>query len=149
MLAPWKKSYDKSRQHVKKQRHHFADKGPYSQSYVFSSSYVLMCESDHKEGWALKNQCFQIVVLEKTLEGPLDIKGIKQVNPTGNLSWIFIEMTDAEITIFWPPDVKSWLIGKVPEAGKDWGQDEKRATEDEMVSWHHQLNGHKFQQTPG
>ena len=115
----------------------------------FSSSHVLMWESDHKEGWALKNQCFQTAVLEKTLEGPLDSKGIKPVNPKGNPSWIFIEMTDAETPIFWPPDVKSWLIGKVPEAWKVWGQEEKRATEDEMVSWHHQLNGHKFQQTLG
>ena len=124
-------SYDKSRQHIKKQRHHFADKGSYTQSYDFSSSHVWMWELDHKEGWALKNWFFQTVVLEKTLESPLDCKEIKPVNPKGNQPWIFTGRTDAPI--LWPPDAKSQLIGKDPDAGKDWRQKEKRATEDEMV----------------
>ena len=96
MLAPWKKSYDKSRQHIKKQRHYFADKGPSSQSYGFSSSRVWMWELDYKESWALKNWCFWTVVFEKTLENPLDCKEIQPVHPQGNQSWIFIERTDAE-----------------------------------------------------
>ena len=103
-----------------------------------------MWELDHKEGWALKNWCFWTVVLEKTLDSPLESK-IKPVNPTGNQPWIFIGRTDAEAPIFWPPDAKSSLIGKDPEAGKDWRQEEKRATEDEMVGWHHQLNGKEFE----
>ena len=108
-----------------------------------------MWELDHKESWALKNWCFQIVVLEKTLESPLDCKEIKLVNPKGNQPWIFNGRTDAEAeaSILWPPDVKSRLIGKDPEAGKDWGQEEKGVTEDEMVGWHHRLNGHEFEQT--
>ena len=135
---------------LKKQRHHFADKGPYSQSYGFSSSYGWMWELDHKEGWALKNWCFQIV-LEKTLESPLDCKEIKPVHPKGNQSWIFIGRTDAEaeVLILWPPDAKRQLTGKDPDAEKDWGQEEKRATEDEMVGWHYRLNGHEFEQTQG
>ena len=150
MLAPWKKSFDKPGQCIKKQRHHFADKGPYSQSYDFSSS-VWRWELDHKEGWAPKNWCFWTVMLEKTLESPLDCKEIKPVNPKGNQPWIFIGRTEAEAkaSILWPPDVKSWLIGKDPDAGKDWRQEEKDATEDEMVGWHHQLNGHEFEQTSG
>ena len=143
MLTPWKESYDQPRQHIKKQRHHFADKSPYSQSYGFSSSHVWMWELDHKEGWVLKKWCFWIVVLEKTLESPLDCKEIQPVHPKGNQSWIFIGRTDAEAEapILWPPDGKSWLIGKDPDAGKDWGQEEKGATEDEMVGWHHWLSG--------
>ena len=114
MLAPWKKSYEKLRQHIKKQRHHFADKGPYSQCYGFSSSHVWMWDLDHKEGRVPKNWCFQAVVLKKTLESPLDCKEIKPVNPKGNKSWIFIGRADAEdeTPILWPPDVKSWLTGK-------------------------------------
>ena len=106
---------------------------------------------DHKEGWVPKNWCFQIVVLEKTLDSPLDCKDIKQVNPKGNPPWIFIGRTDAEAEapILWPPDVKNWLIGKDFDAGKDWGQEEKGVTEDEMVGWHHQLDGPKFEQTLG
>ena len=95
----------------------------------------------------LKNWCFWNVVLEKTLESPLDCKEIRSVNPNGNSSWIFIGRTDAEAPIPWPPDVKSWLIGKDPDAGKDWRQKEKRATEDEMVGWHQGLNGHELGQT--
>ena len=115
----------KPRQHIKKQRHHFANKGLYSQNYGFSSSHVQMWELDHKEGWVLKNWCFQIVVLEKILESPLDSKEIKPVNPMGSQPWVFIGMTDAEAPIFWPSDAKSQLIGKDPDAGKNWGQEEK------------------------
>ena len=147
MLPPWTKSYDQPRQHIKKQRHYFADKGLSSQSYGFSSSHVWMWELDHKEGWALKNWCFWTVVLEKTLESLLDCK-IKPVNPNRNQSWIFIGRTDAEaeVPILWPPDVKNWLIGKDPNAGKDWGQEEKGMTGNEMVGWHHRLDGHEFEQ---
>ena len=101
-------------------------KGPSSQSCGFPSSHVRMWELDHKEGWASKNWWFRNVVLEKTLENPLDSKEIKPVNPEGNQPWIFIGRTDAEGPIIWPPDVKSWLIGKNPDAGKDWGQKKKR-----------------------
>ena len=132
-----------------KQRNHFADKGLYSQSYGFSSNHVWLWELDHKEGWALKNCCFWIVVLEKTLESPLDSMEIKSVNPKENQPWIFIGGTDAEAPILWPPDAKCRLTGKDPDAGKDWWQKEKRVTEDEMVGWHRLLNGHEFEQTPG
>ena len=129
-LAPWKKSSDKPRQCIKKQRHHFAYKGSYSQSYGFSSGHAWMWELDHKEGWALKNWCFQIVVVEKTLESPLDIKDIEPVNPKGNQPWIFLGKTDAEAeaAILWPPNPKMELIGKDPDAGKDWGQEVKGVT---------------------
>ena len=145
MLAPWKKSYDKPRQFIKKQRHYFANKGPSNQSYGFSSGHVCTWELDHKESWVLKNWYFWTVVLEKTLESPLDCKESKPVNPKGNKSWIFIERTDVEAPILWPPEVKSWLIRKDPDAGKDWRQEEKGTTEDEMFGWHHQLNGHEFE----
>ena len=128
MLAPWKKSYDQPRQHIRKQtKVCFADKGLSSQSYGFSSSHVWMWELDHKESWAPKNLWFQAVVLEKTLESPLDCKEIKPVHPKGDQSWIFIEKTDAEAErlILWLPDARSQLIGKDPDAGKDWGQKEK------------------------
>ena len=150
-LAPWKKSYDKSRQHIKNQRHHFANKGPSSQSYGSSSSHKGMWELDHKENWSLKNGYFWIGILEKTLESSLGYKEIKPVNPKGNQSWIFIGRTDAEVEapIPWPPDAKSQLVKKDPDAGKDWRQEEKGSTEDEMVGWHHQLNGHEFVQTLG
>ena len=146
MLAPWKKSYDQPRQHVKKQSHDFADKGPSSQSYGFSSSHVWIWELDHKESWVLKNWCFWTVVLEKTLESLLDLKEIQPVHPKGTQSWIFIGRTDAEAEapMLWSPDVKYWLIGKDPDAGKDWRQEEEGMTEDEMVGWHHWLNGHEF-----
>ena len=135
MVAPWKKSYDQPRQHIKKQRHYFADKDLSSQSYGFSSSHVWMWELDHKESWVLKNWCFWIVLLEKTLESPLDSTEIKPVNPKGNQSWIFIRRieTESEAPILWPPDVNNWLIGKDSDAGKDWRQEEKGMTEDEMV----------------
>ena len=105
-----------------------------------------MWEMDHEEDWAPKNWCFQTVVLEKTLENPLDSKEIKSVNPKGNQPSIFIGRTDAEVPILWPSDAKRWLIGKDSDAGKDWGQEEKGVTEDEMVRWHHWLNGHEFEQ---
>ena len=123
--------------------------GPYSKRYGFSSSHVQMWELDSKEGWVLKNWYFQIVVLENTLESSLNSKEIKPVNPQGNQPWIFIGRTDAKIPTLWPFDVKSRLIGKDPDAGKDWGQEEKGMPEDEMVGWHHQLNGHEFEQTLG
>ena len=150
-LAPWKKSYDQPRQHIKKQRHYFADEGPSSQSYGFSSSHVWLWELDYKENWSQKNWCFWTMVLEKTLESPLDSKEIKPANPKGNQSWIFIGRTDAEVEapILWPPDPKSRFTGKDPDAGKDWGQNEKGVTEDEMVGCHHWLSGHKFEQTLG
>ena len=110
----------KPRQHIKKHRHYFANKGPYSQHYGFSSSRVWMWELEHKEGWALKNRCFQTVVLDNTLESPLDSKKIKPVNPKGNQPWLFIRRTEAEAPILWPPDVKSLLTGKDSDAGKDW-----------------------------
>ena len=148
---PWKKSYDQPRQHIKKQRRYFTDKGLSSQSYVFSSSHVWMWELDNKEIWMLNNWCFWTVVLEKTLESPLGCKEIKPVHPQRNQSWIFIGRTDAEAEalILWPPDAKNWLIGKDPDAGKDWRQKEKGMTEDEMVGWHQQLDGHEFEQAPG
>ena len=123
-LVPWKKNYNQRMQHIKKQRHHFANKGSHSQSYGFSSIHVQMWELDHKEGWVPKDWCFQTVVLEKTLESPLDCKDIKPVNPKGNQPSIFIERTDAEAEapILWPPDVKSQLTGKDPDAGKVEGK---------------------------
>ena len=123
-LSPWRKSYDKHRQNIKKQRHHFSDKILYSKSYGFSSSYVWVWESDYKEGWALNNWCFGVVVLEKTLESPLDCKDIKSVNPEGNQLLIFIGRIDAEAEalILWPPHAKSWFIGKDPDGGKNWRQ---------------------------
>ena len=151
MLAPCKKSYDQPRQHIKKQKHYFANKGLSSQSCGFSSSHVRMWELDYKENWALKNYCFWTVVSEKTLEGPLDSKDIQPVNPKGNQSWIFIGKTDAdaEAPIPWLPDVKNWLIGKDLDAGQDWRQEEKGMTEHVMVGWHHWLDGHEFEQALG
>ena len=134
-----KESYDQSKQHIKKQRHYLANKAPYRQSYGFSSSHVHMWKLDHK-GWAPKNWCFWIVVLEKILESPLDSKRSNQsILKEINSEWIFIGRTDAktEALILWPPDANSRLTGKGPDAGKDWGQEEKGTTEDEMVGWHH------------
>ena len=151
MVAPWKKSYDQPRQYIKKQRHYFTNKSPSSQSYGFSSGHVWMWELDCKVSWAPKNWCFWTVVLEKTLESPLDCKEIQLVHPKGNQFWIFIGRTDAEAEtpILWPPDVKIWLIWKYPDAGKDWRQEEKGTTEDQMVGWHERLNGHAFEQPQG
>ena len=130
---------------------YFTNKGPSSQSYGFSSSHVWMWELDYNESWAQKNWCFWTVVLEKTLESPLDYKEFQPVHPKGNQSWIFIGRTDAEAEtpILWPPDAKNWLIGKDPDAGKDWRWEEKGITEDEMVVWHHQLDEHEFEQALG
>ena len=146
MLTSWKESYYQCRQHIKKQRHYFANKDLSSQGYGFSSSHVWMWELDYKESWVLKNRCFWTVVLEKTLESPLDCKKIQPVNPKGNQSlnihwknWCWSWNANT-----WPPDAKSWLIWKYPDAGKDWRQEEKGTTEDEMVGWHHRLNGHEF-----
>ena len=146
-----KRRYDQPRQHIKKQRHYFANKGLSSQRYGFFSSHVWMWELDYKDSWVLKNWCFWTVVLEKTLESPLDCKDIQPVQPKGNQSWIFIGRTGAkaEASILQLPDAKNWLIRKVPDAGKDWRQEDKDGWEDEMVGWHHQLNGHEFEQTPG
>ena len=129
--------------------YYFANKGPYSQSYGFSSSHVQMWEMDHKE--VLKNWSFWTVVLEKILKSPLDSKEIKPVNPKGNQHWTFIGRTNAEANapILWPPNAKSWLTRKDPDAWKDWGQEEKGTTKDEMVGWHHWLNGHEFEQSLG
>ena len=132
------KSYthsDKSRQHIKKLRHRFADKGPYIQSYGFFHSHVQTWELDHKEGWAPKNWCLQTVVLEKTLESPLGSKVLKPVNPKGNQPCIFTERTnaEAEAPLLWRLDAKSRLTGKDPDAGKDWKQKENGVAEDEMV----------------
>ena len=126
------------RQHIKKQRHYFANKGPFNQGYGFSSGPVWMWELDYKESWALKNWCFWTVVLEKTLEHPLDCTEIQPAHPKGDQSWVFTGRTDveAETPILWPHDAKNWLIGKDPDAGKVWG-------------WHHWLNGHEFGWTPG
>ena len=145
-LAPWKKSYDQPRQHIKKQRCYFANKGPSSQGYGFSSGHVWMWELDCEESWALKSWCFWTMVLKKTHESPLDLKEIQSVHPKGNQSWISIGRTDAEAEtpILWPPDAKNWLIWKDLDAGEDWRQ-EKGMTEDEMVGWHHWLNGHEFE----
>ena len=147
----WKKSHDKPRQHIKKQRQFFSDKGPSSQSYGFSCSHVWMWELDHKESWVSKNWYFWTVVLEKTLESPLDCKEMQPVHPKGNQSWIFIGRTDAKVEapILCPPDAKNWLIGKDPDAVKDWRREEKGMTEDEMVGWHHRLIGYEFEQAPG
>ena len=138
--------------YIKKQRHHFANKGLHIQSYGFSSSHKQMGELDHKESWAPKNWCFETVVLVKTLGSPLYSKKIKPVNPKGNQPWIFIRRTDPEAEAQYflqpkPPAVKSWLIGKDPDAGKDCGQEEKGAAEDELSGWDHQLSRHEFEQT--
>ena len=145
--TPWKEHYDQLRQHIQKQRHYFANKGPSSQSYSFSSGHVCMWELDYKESWALKNWCFWAVVMEKTFESPLDCKEIQPVHPKGNQSWIFIGRTDveAETPKLWPSDVKRWLIWKDHDAGKDSRWEEKGMTEDKMVGWHHQPNGHEFE----
>ena len=146
-----KKSYDQPRQHIKKQRHNLANKSLSNQSYGFSSSHIWLWKLDHKEDWAPKNWCFWTMVLEKTLESPLDCKQIQPVNPIRNQSWIFIGRTDAEAEtlILWSPDVKNWLIWKDLDAGKDWRWEEKGMTEDEMVGWHHWLDEHEFEQISG
>ena len=150
MFAPWKKSYDQSRQHIKKQRHCFADKCPSSQIMFFS---VVMYGY---ESWTTKKaehrriDAFELC-WRRLLRVSLDCKEIQPVNPKGNQSWIFTGRTDAEAEapILWPPDAKNGLIRKYPDAGRDWGQEEKGTTEDEMAGWHHPLNGREFEWTPG
>ena len=131
---------------IKKQRYYFASKGPSSQGYGFSSSYVWKWKLDYKESWALKNLCFWTMVLEKTLESPFGCKEIQPVHPKGDNSWVFIGRADveAETPILWPPDAKNWLIWKDPDARKDLRK-EKGTIEDEMVGWHHQFNRHEFE----
>ena len=148
MLAPWKKSYEQPRQPIKKQRYYFANKDPSSQSYGFSRSHVQMWELDYKESWAPKTWWFWTLVLEKTLENPLDYKKIQPVLTKGNQYWIFIGIADAEAEtpILWPPDAKNWLVWKDPDAGKDWRQEEKGRTEDKMIGWLHWLDGHECEQ---
>ena len=150
MFAPWKKSYDQRRQHIKNRDITLPTKVCLIKAMVFP---VIMygCELDFKENWAPKNWCFWTVVLEKTLESPLDCKEIQPVNHKGNQSWIFIGRTDAKVEtpIIWPLDAKNWLFGKDPDAGKDWRQEEKETKEEEMVGWHQRLNGHEFEQVSG
>ena len=135
MLAPWKESYDQPKYYIQKQRHYFANKGSSSQGYGFSSGHVWMWDLDCKESWAQKNWCFWTVVLEKTLESPLDCKEIQLVHPKADQSCVFIGRTDveADTAVLWPPHAKSWLIEKDSDAGRDWGQEEKETTEDEMA----------------
>ena len=145
-FTPQKKSYDQPKQHIEKQRHYFANKGPSSQGYGFSSSDVWLWELDYKESWALKNWCFWTSVLKKTHESPLDCKEIHPVHLKGNQSWVFIGRTDVqtETPILWLPDVQSWLIWKDLDARKDWRREKKGTTEDELVGWYHWLNGYEF-----
>ena len=149
MTASWQESDNKLRQCFEKQRHYSADEGLYSQGHRgLPSGHIWLWELDHKEGRMPKNWCLQTVMLEKTSESPLHCKGIKPVNLKGNQPWIHIGRTGAEAPVFWSSDANSWLIGKVPDARKDWGQ-KKRGTEDEMLGWHHQCNGHELGQTSG
>ena len=144
MLAPWKKSYHQPRQHIKKQRHHFANKGPYPVKAMVFQYHVWMWELDCEESWVQKNWCFWTVVLEKTVESPLDCK---EIQPKGYQSWIFIGRTDAEAEtpILWPPDVNNWLTGKDSDAGRDWRQEEKGMTKDKIAGWHQRLKRHEFE----
>ena len=147
MLAPWKKSFDQPRQHIRKQRHYFANKGLSNQSYGFSSSHVWMWELDSEEGWALKNWCFWTVVLEKTLESPLDCKEIQPVHLKGDQSWVFIERLMLKLKLHYfghlmqraDSSEKTLMLGKIE--GR-----RRRGWQDEMVGWHHWLNGHEFEQ---
>ena len=149
--APWKKSHDKSKEHIKKHRHHFANEVSYSQSYDFCSSHVRMWELDHKKGRVPKNWWLWTVVLEKPPVSPLDGKEIQPVNLKENQLWIFTGRTDieAKAPVSWSPNVNSRLTGKDSDAGKDWGKEEKGSSEYEIVGWHHRLNGHEFKQTLG
>ena len=150
MFAPWKNSYEKPGWLIKNQIHHFVDKGPYSQSYGFSSSHVWMWELDHRKSWALKNWCFWTVVLEKTLESPLDCKEMKPLNPKGNQPWMFTGRTNAELKL------KLQYFGHLMQRANSLEktlilcrQEEKGMTEDETVGCHHWLNGHEFEQALG
>ena len=145
MLTPWEKSYDHPRQHIKKQRHYFVNKGPSSQGCGFSSSHVWMWELTIKKAEHQRIDAFELWYWRRLLS-PLDCKEIQPVHPKGNQCWVFTGRTDAEAEtpIFWPPDVNSWLIWKDPDVGKDWRQEEKGTTEYEMFRWHHWLNGCEF-----
>ena len=148
MLAPWKKSYDKPRQHIILKSRDITLLTKFCLVKAMAFPVVMYgYELDYKESWAPKNWCFWMVVLEKTLESPLDSKEIQPVHPKGNQSWIFIGRTDAEAEtpILWPPDGKNWYLGKDPDAEKDWRWEKKRMTEDEMVGWYHWFNGHEFE----
>ena len=149
MLASWKESYDQPRQHIKKQRCYFANKGSSSQSYGLSSSHVWMWELDYKESWAA-NDVFELWCWRRLLRVPWTARGsnqsvLKEISPEHSLEGLMLKLN---APILWPPDVKIWLIGKNPDAGKDWRREEK-TTEDEMVGWHHRFNGHEFEQAPG
>ena len=157
MFTPWKESYDKPREHIQKQRHYFANKGPSSQGYGFSSSHVWFWELDCEESQVPKNWCFWTVVLKKTLESPLDCKEIQPVHSQGDQSWVFFGRNNAKAETgcslegmmlklklqYFGHLMKSWLIGKDSDAGRDWGQEEKGMREDEMAGWHHRLDGRK------
>ena len=152
MLAPWKKSYHEPRQHIKKQRHYFADKGLCHQSYGFSSSHVWIWELDRKKSWALINWCFLTVVLEKTLESPLDCKEIQAVSPKGNQSYpeyslegLMLKLKLQYSLATWCEELAHW---KDLDPGENWEQEEKRMREDDMVGWDHWLNRHESEQVP-
>ena len=148
MLTPWKESYNQPSQHIQKQRHYFVNKGPSSQGYGFSSSHVWMWELDCEESWS-QNWCFWTVVLETLLRVPWTARRsnqsiLKEISPGCSLEGLQLKLQS-----LWPPDAKSWLIWKDPDAGKDWGRAEKGMTEDEMIGWHHRLNGQEFRWTLG
>ena len=151
MLTPWKESYDQPRLHIQKQRHYFANKGPSSQGYGFSSCRVWTVRVGLWRKLSTEELMLLKFGLEKTLESPLDCKEIQPVHPKGDQSWVFIGRIDAEaeIPILWLPHAKSWLIGKAPDTGRDWGQEEKGMIENEMAGWHHLLDAHEYQWTPG
>ena len=147
MLTSWKKSYDQPRQPIEKQRHYLPAKVHLVKAIIFSSGHIWMWELDHKESWVSKNWCFWTVVLEKTLESPWTAKRsnqsiLKEISPWCSLEGLMLKL---KLPILWPPHAKNLLIGKDPDAGRDWGQREKGTTEDEMVGWHHRLNGHEFE----
>ena len=149
MIGSWQESYDKRRQYVEKQRCYSANKGLYSQVYGLPSGQGWLWELDCQEGRVPRNWCLITMVLEKTPKRPLDSKEIKPVNLKGEQPWILTGRTDAkaEAPVFWSPDMNLWLTRKVPDVGKDWGQKEKKTTEDEMAVWHHQCGGHELRQT--
>ena len=146
-LASWKKGSEQPKQHIKKQRHYFANKSPSSQGYGFSNSHVWMWDLNYKESWMPKNWCFWNVVLEKTLESPLDCKESQPVHPKGDQSWVFIGRTDAEAEtpILWPPGGKNWFIWKDLDSGNDWRWEDKGTIEDKMAGWHHRFSEHEFE----
>ena len=151
MIASWQESSDQPRQNVEKQTYYSANKGPYSQDYGLPSGHGCLWGLNHKEGGAPKTFCLQTMLLEKTSKSPLDSKEIKPVNLKRNQPLILIGRIDAEVEtpVLWWSDMNSWLIGKVPDAGKDWGQKEKRASEDKKAGWHHWCNGYELGQTLG